>query len=152
MSRSLALNPLLCVLAGGVAAAPLAAQESASRPASAEACRAIASDATRLACYDAVHGYNALSTEHADEIARQAQQQARQDKAEQRAAVAERRAIPLAQAVKTLHAHGRRAELVRARLCRHGEGLAYMLTLLARSGKVTRVAVDAANGEVINGR
>ena len=73
------------------------------------------------------------------------------NKAEQRAAVAERRAIPLAQAVKTLHAHGRRTELVRARLCRHGEGLAYMLTLLARSGKVTRVTVDAANGEVING-
>jgi uncharacterized membrane protein YkoI len=74
------------------------------------------------------------------------------NKAEQRAAVAEHRAIPLAQALKTLHARGRRAELVRARLCRHGEGLAYMLTLLARSGKVTRVTVDAANGEVINGR
>jgi len=73
------------------------------------------------------------------------------NKAEQRAAVAERRAIPLAQAVKTLHAHGRRAELVRARLCRHGEGLAYVLTLLPRSGKVARVTVDAANGEVING-
>ena len=73
-------------------------------------------------------------------------------KAEQRVAVAEHRAIPLAEAVKTLHAHGHRAELVRARLCRHGEGLAYVLTLLPRSGKVTRVAVDAANGEVINGR
>jgi hypothetical protein len=73
-------------------------------------------------------------------------------KAEQRAAVAERRAIPLAQAVKALRAHGRRAELVRARLCRHGESLAYVLTLLPRSGKVTRVTVDAANGEVINGR
>jgi len=73
------------------------------------------------------------------------------NKAEQRAAVAERRAIPLAQAVKTLHAHGHRAELVRARLCRRGEGLAYVLTLLPRSGKVARVTVDAANGEVING-
>ena len=73
-------------------------------------------------------------------------------KAEQRAAVAEHRAIPLAQAVKTLHAHGHRAELVRARLCRHGEGLTYVLTLLPRSGKVARVTVDAENGEVINGR
>ena len=73
-------------------------------------------------------------------------------KAEQRAAVAEHRAIPLAQAVKTLHAHGHRAELVRARLCRRGEGLAYVLTLLPRSGKVARLTVDAANGEVINGR
>jgi uncharacterized membrane protein YkoI len=73
-------------------------------------------------------------------------------KAEQRAAVAEHHAIPLAQAVKTLHARGHRAELVRARLCRHGEGLAYVLTLLPRSGKVARLTVDAANGEVINGR
>jgi hypothetical protein len=73
-------------------------------------------------------------------------------KAEQRAAVAEHRAIPLAQAVKSLHAHGRRAELVRARLCRHGGGLVYVLTLLARSGKVTSATVDAANGEFINGR
>jgi hypothetical protein len=62
-------------------------------------------------------------------------------KAEQRAAVAEHRAIPLAQAVKTLHARGHRAE-----------GLAYVLTLLPRSGKVARLTVDAANGEVINGR
>ena len=73
-------------------------------------------------------------------------------KAEQRGAVAEHRAIPLAEAVKILHTRGHRAELVRARLCRHGEGFAYVLTLLPRSGKVTRVAVDAANGEVINGR
>ena len=74
------------------------------------------------------------------------------NKAEQRAAVADHKAIPLAQAIKSLHAHGRRAELVRARLCRHGDGLVYVLTLLARSGKVTRATVDAANGELINGR
>ena len=73
-------------------------------------------------------------------------------KAEQRTAVAEHHAIPLAQAVKTVHAHAHRNELVRARLCRHGEGLVYVLTLLPRSGKVARVTVDAANGEVINGR
>jgi hypothetical protein len=73
-------------------------------------------------------------------------------KAEQRAAVAEHRAIPLAQAVRALHLHGRRAELVRARLCRRGGGLVYVLTLLARSGKVTSATVDAANGEFINGR
>ena len=62
------------------------------------------------------------------------------------------RAVPLAQAVKSLHAHGHRAELVRARLCQHGERLDYVLTLLPRSGKVTRVIVDAANGEPVNGR
>jgi len=72
-------------------------------------------------------------------------------KAEQRAAVAARKAIPLAQAIKSLHEHGQRAEVVRARLCRHGDGLVYVLTLLARSGKVTRATVDAANGELING-
>jgi uncharacterized membrane protein YkoI len=74
------------------------------------------------------------------------------NKAEQRSAVASRQAIPLAQAIKSLQGHGRRADLVRARLCRRGEGLVYVLTLLARNGKVTRATVDAANGEVINGR
>jgi uncharacterized membrane protein YkoI len=36
--------------------------------------------------------------------------------------------------------------LVRARLCRRPEGLAYVLTVLAHDGKVTHVAVDAAKG------
>jgi uncharacterized membrane protein YkoI len=74
------------------------------------------------------------------------------NKAEQRAAVASGLALPLAQVIKSLHDHGRRTELVRARLCRRGDGLVYVLTLLARNGKVTRATVDAANGEVINGR
>jgi hypothetical protein len=73
-------------------------------------------------------------------------------KAEQRAAVAEHRAIPLAQAIKSLHVYGRRAELVRARLCRHDDALVYVLTLLARSGKVTSATVDATNAKFINGR
>ena len=69
-------------------------------------------------------------------------------KAEQRAAVAANQAIPLAQVLKTLHQHGHRADVVRARLCRNGGNLVYMLTLLARSGKVTRATVDASNGEL----
>lgn len=73
-------------------------------------------------------------------------------KAEQRAAVAAHRAVPLAQALRSLRAHGPRAEVVRARLCRRGDGLVYVLTLLARSGKVTRASVDAANGELMTGR
>jgi uncharacterized membrane protein YkoI len=73
------------------------------------------------------------------------------NKVELRAALASHRAIPLAQAIKSVREHGRRAELVRARLCRRGEGLVYVLTLLARSGKVTSATVDAANGELING-
>jgi len=74
------------------------------------------------------------------------------NKAEQRAAVADRKAIKLAQAVKTLRERGYRGELVKARLCRRDEALVYVLTLLARNGKVTRATVDAENGELINGR
>jgi len=85
-------------------------------------------------------------------IAANAPHRACLSKAEQRAAVDSHRAIPLAQVIKSLHAHGTRAELVRARLCRRGEGLVYVLTLLPRSGKVTRTTVDAANGELITGR
>ena len=73
-------------------------------------------------------------------------------KAEQRAAVAERKAISLAQAVKSLREHGHWAELVRARLCHRGDTLTYMLTLLPRSGKVIVATVDAATGDIINGR
>jgi hypothetical protein len=72
-------------------------------------------------------------------------------KSEQRAAVAAHRAVPLGHAMKTLREKGHRAEVVRARLCRRGEGLAYVLTLLTHSGKVVRLTVDAANGELING-
>lgn len=73
-------------------------------------------------------------------------------KAEQRAAVAARRAVSLAHAIKSLRQNGKRAEVVRARLCRRGDGLVYVLTLLPRSGKVTLATVDAATGELINGR
>ena len=36
--------------------------------------------------------------------------------------------------------------VVRARLCRRPEGLAYMLTVLAHDGKVTHVTIDAVKG------
>ena len=36
--------------------------------------------------------------------------------------------------------------LVRARLCRRPEGLAYVLTLLAHDGKVTHLTIDAVKG------
>jgi uncharacterized membrane protein YkoI len=36
--------------------------------------------------------------------------------------------------------------LVRARLCRSNDGLVYVLTVLARDGKVTRLTVDAVKG------
>jgi uncharacterized membrane protein YkoI len=73
-------------------------------------------------------------------------------KMEQRTAVATHKAISLAQALKNLRSQGSRGEVVGARLCRKGDGLVYMLTLLARNGKVTRTSVDAVNGELITGR
>jgi len=73
-------------------------------------------------------------------------------KTEQRAAVAAHKAIPLAQAIKSPREHGHWDEVIQARLCRRGDDLVYVLTLLARSGKVTRAAVDAANGKLLNGR
>ncbi len=72
-------------------------------------------------------------------------------KAEQREAIATHQAVPLADAVRMLHARGRRGEVVRASLCRRDDRLVYELTLLARSGKVTRAVVNAGNGEPISG-
>jgi hypothetical protein len=73
-------------------------------------------------------------------------------KSEQRAAVASKAAMSLGDAIKSLRAHGRRAEVVRARLCRRDEKLVYVLTLLGRSGRVREVNVDALSGELIVGR
>jgi len=42
--------------------------------------------------------------------------------------------------------------LVRARLCHRGEGFAYVLTVLAHDGKVTRVVVDAVKGTLVGER
>jgi len=73
-------------------------------------------------------------------------------KSEQRAAVAAKSAMSLGDAIKSLRAHGRRAEVVRARLCRRDEKLVYVLTLLGRSGRVREVTVNAVSGELIVGR
>jgi len=81
-----------------------------------------------------------------------AQTRACLSKAEQRAAVASNRAIPLAEAMRLLRTRGTRGELVRASLCRRDGKLVYVVTLLARSGKVNRVTVDAGSGETITGR
>jgi len=72
-------------------------------------------------------------------------------KAEQRAAVASHQAVPLAHAIHVVRSHRRNVEVVRARLCRTPKGLTYVLTLLARNGKVTRATIDAANGIVMTG-
>jgi uncharacterized membrane protein YkoI len=69
---------------------------------------------------------------------------------EQRAAIADGRAVPLASARHTLRLK-MPGELVKARLCQQPDRLIYLLTVLARDGKVRRVTVDAANGTVIGG-
>jgi hypothetical protein len=42
--------------------------------------------------------------------------------------------------------------LVQARLCHGQDGLIYVLTLLARDGKVTRLTVDAVKGTLVGQR
>jgi uncharacterized membrane protein YkoI len=70
---------------------------------------------------------------------------------QQRSAIAERRAVPLA-AVRTSVRAKVPGEMVRARLCQEPDRLIYLLTVLPRDGKVRRVIVDAKNGAVVNVR
>ena len=64
--------------------------------------------------------------------------------------VVSHQAIPLARAMR--HAKARLGgEIVRARLCRGGNSLVYVLTVLARDGKVTRAIIDAASGKMLVG-
>jgi uncharacterized membrane protein YkoI len=42
--------------------------------------------------------------------------------------------------------------LVQARLCHGTDGLVYMLTVLARDGKVARLTVDAVKGTLVGQR
>jgi len=68
--------------------------------------------------------------------------------AQQRHAVGSGRAVSLAAAIS---ASRRRVpgEVVRAQLCHQADGgLVYVLTVLARNGKVSRALVDAADGAV----
>jgi uncharacterized membrane protein YkoI len=70
---------------------------------------------------------------------------------QQRAAITERRAVPLAAVRKSVRARVP-GEMVRARLCQEPERLIYLLTVLPRDGKVRRVIVDAKNGTVVSVR
>lgn len=70
---------------------------------------------------------------------------------QQRAALTERRAVPLAAAQKAARARVP-GEIVRARLCQEPERLIYLLTVLPRDGKVRRVTVDAKSGAVVSVR
>ena len=69
---------------------------------------------------------------------------------EQRQAVQESgKVVPLALAMRAVPVQ--KGEVVRAKLCQRQNGLVYLLTLLARDGKVTHVAVDASSGQLAGG-
>jgi uncharacterized membrane protein YkoI len=70
-------------------------------------------------------------------------------KEQQRAALAAGRVISLSDAKRAVDA--RKGEVVRAQLCQRQIGLVYLLTLLARDGKVTHLTVDAASGRLASG-
>lgn len=70
---------------------------------------------------------------------------------QQRTAITERRAVPLA-TVRTSVRTRVPGELVRARLCQEPDRLIYLLTVLPRDGKVRRVIVDAKSGTVASVR
>ena len=69
---------------------------------------------------------------------------------EREAALAARKAVPLARAIRVVKAK-LGGEVVKARLCRQERGLVYVLTVLARDGKVTQARVDAADGHWLDG-
>jgi uncharacterized membrane protein YkoI len=69
---------------------------------------------------------------------------------QRRAAIANRQAIPLAKALRTAKAHIG-GEVVRARLCKEGNELVYVLTVLAHDGKVTLATIDSTSGAFIDG-
>ena len=76
-------------------------------------------------------------------------------KAEQRAAIANGQAVTLGAAIRSARGSVRgkgSREVVNARLCREAGGLVYVLTVLARNGKVTHTTVDATNGKVVDAR
>jgi uncharacterized membrane protein YkoI len=69
---------------------------------------------------------------------------------ERNAAIAARKAVPLARAMRVVRSKVA-GEVVNARLCRQEKGLVYVLTVLSRNGKVTQARVDAADGGWLGG-
>ncbi len=67
-----------------------------------------------------------------------------------RAAIAAHKAVPLTRAMRIVKQRVP-GEVVNARLCRREKGLIYVLTVLARDGKVTEAMVDASDGHWLDG-
>jgi uncharacterized membrane protein YkoI len=72
------------------------------------------------------------------------------DQKERRAEVESGRVVRLDTALRAVRSK-MAGTLVRARLCRGNDGLVYVLTVLARDGKVARLTVDAAKGSLVGG-
>ena len=79
-------------------------------------------------------------------------------KAEQRAAISNGQAVPLATAIRSVRSvraakrsRGGR-EVIKASLCNGPKGLVCVLTVLARDGKVTHTTVEATSGKVVEVR
>lgn len=70
---------------------------------------------------------------------------------QRRAAIASRQAVPLGKVLRAAKAH-LGGEVVRARLCKEGNELVYVLTVLAHDGKVTLATIDGTSGAFIDGR
>jgi uncharacterized membrane protein YkoI len=68
---------------------------------------------------------------------------------ERQAAVAGGQAVPLANAIKAVRGQGRGRQVVRAQLCREAKVLVYVLTVLARDGRVTHARVEAGGGGLL---
>jgi hypothetical protein len=68
--------------------------------------------------------------------------------ADMREEVGERRVIAPVAAIRAARTVIPRAEIQRASLCRHEDGLVYMLTALRRDGHFVHVIVDARTGKV----
>jgi uncharacterized membrane protein YkoI len=72
------------------------------------------------------------------------------DQKERRAEVESGRVVRLDTALRAVRSK-MPGTLVRARLCHGNDGLVYVLTVLARDGKVARLTVDAAKGTLADG-
>jgi hypothetical protein len=69
---------------------------------------------------------------------------------ERRAIIGTHKAGPFGRALRVVKAK-LSGEVVKERLCRQERGLVYVLTVLARDGKVTQAWVDAADGRWLEG-
>ncbi|UMY18566.1 hypothetical protein MMB17_04345 [Methylobacterium organophilum] len=68
--------------------------------------------------------------------------------ADLREAVADKRVVAPIAAIRAARQVIPRAEIQRATLCRHDQGLVYLLTALRRDGQFVKVMVDAQSGQV----